>query len=84
MVNKIREEDKKERTEKILSGQYTFSVGKAIRKAIMLIASGALLHSAPVIGAITLLTSFAINKYLDDKQRKRIVSELEAELKMVD
>lgn len=84
LVNKIREEDRKERTEKILSGQYTFSVGKAIRKAIMLIASGALLKSAPVIGAITLLTSFAVNKYLDDKQRKRIISELEAELKMVD
>ena len=90
-INRIKEADKKERRERIITGEYKLKLINIIKKSIMFIASGAVVATAiagtslvtPVLTAIGVLTAFAVDKHIDARERKKILFELESELKIV-
>jgi len=102
-INKIKEMDKKERTERIITGQFRLKLigfikkgiiglgsiglgvgaGKVLAKgAIGVIASPAKLGSLIVI-AIGILVGVAIDKKVDAKHRRQILTDLKNELEIV-
>lgn len=101
-INKIKEDERKDRTEKIVTGNYHFKLSSLLRKTIITLGTYAagtgavgvakkavvfgikgLTHlKHPVLLAIGLLTARAVDKKLERKERKKILTELEMELKM--
>lgn len=102
-INKIKEADKKDRTEQIITGQYKFKLTRIIRKGILAIAGAGVgvgvakvggkvvvggvkaLASVvnPVLVAIGILAAIGIDKKINAKHRKAVLSDLEAELRIV-
>jgi len=92
-VNKIKEQDKKERTDRIVTGQFSFKLKNVIKKGIGAIAlftvTKGVVASAvnplvgAVIGAITLYAAFGRDRKLDRKTRQKVIKDLEEELVIV-
>lgn len=80
-INKIKKLDSNKRREKLLQGGTRMQILRVIRTAIT---SGAAYAINPVLGGITLLTSIAMDKNLDRKERIRLLRDLEQELKIVE
>ena len=75
--------------EKILTGKNTVRVGKTLKNAIKIIVGGAagLAAFGPLAGAIIGFIGFlgarGVSKNVEDREKKRILLELETELKIV-
>lgn len=78
----IKKMDQSERRAKILEGGFKVKLFRILRLAITSGSAAAWVH--PALGAITLLTSVAVDKSLDRNARKRLLNELEHELQIVD
>lgn len=97
-VNKLKEMDKKERTERIITGGFKLKLMNYIKKGIGLIALGGVSMAAakavggaffgPIVGiiisAIGILSAVAIDRNIDKKHRQNILIDLKNELKMVE
>lgn len=92
-VNKIKETDKKERTERIVTGEFRFKLKHVIKKGIGAIftygivkgVAGAALNPllGAVLGAITVYASIGADIKREKKTRKLVLRDLEEELKIV-
>lgn len=101
-INKLKDMDKKERTERIITGEFRLKLINFIKSAITGLATlGAAKTGVKVVGAIAagfftpsrivalvitaigILTGVAINKRVDAKHRKQILSDLKNELALV-
>lgn len=75
--------------EKILTGKNTVRVGKTLKNAIKIIVGGAAGLAAfgplagAIIGFIGILGARGVSKNVEDREKKRILLELETELKIV-
>lgn len=78
----IKKMDQAERRTKILEGGFKVKLFRILRLAITSASAAIWVH--PALGAITLLTSVAVDKSLDKTARKRLLNELEHELQIVD
>ena len=91
-INDIKKMDSDERRERIITGQFRYKLFNTLTKAIAGVAAGKLVGVligggsvvAPILTLIGTITAFALNKYLDKKERQKILYELESELKIVD
>ena len=91
-LDKIKKEDYDKRRNRIITGQYRFKLFNFLSKGVLTIAGGKAIGAAvggaslvnPLIGVISALTAIAIDKRLDDRARKKVLSELESELKIVE
>lgn len=74
--------------EKIITGKNTVKLGKALKTIIGIIGSStiALKLGGPVLGTaltiVSLLSTFALSKRTEEREKKRILLELETELKI--
>lgn len=90
-INDIKKMDSDERRERIITGQFRYKLFNTLTKSIAGVATGKLVGVligggsavAPILTLIGTIAAFALNKYLDDKERKKILYELESELKIV-
>lgn len=94
-VNKVKEMDKKERRERIVTGEFKLKLFKYLRKIILILAtwkvgtaiavSKGLLATiaSPAIIIIGIIVSIAIDNALDAKVRRQLIRELEEELAVV-
>lgn len=87
-LDDIKKKDSDERRNRIITGQYRLKLANFLKKGILTIATGVAVGGGvpivgPVIAIITTMTSLAIDKKLDDKERKKILVDLEGELKIV-
>lgn len=92
-INKIKEQDKKERTDRIVTGQYRFKLLNVIKKGIAAIAMFTVTKGVvsaainPVVGAViaalTLYAAFGRDRKLDKRTRQRVLKDLEEELVIV-
>lgn len=92
LINDMKNMDRNERRERIITGQFKLKLFKALKKLIVMITAGAVVYSVGfspagvatlVIAIISLLAGVAIDKKLDDKVRREIIHELETELAVV-
>ena len=81
IINKYNKMDASERRNRIIEGQSQFNLFKIIKYGI---ASGLVWAVSPALAAIGLLTAVAINVHSEVKARKKILVELEDELKIVE
>jgi hypothetical protein len=90
-LDSIKKKDSDERRNRIITGQYRFKLSNFLRKGIITLAAGKLVANAvtgaalvnPLLAIIGTLASWAIDKRLDEKERKKILEDLEGELKIV-
>ena len=92
-IDNIKKMDSDERRERIITGQFRYKLFNTLTKAIAGVASGKLIAIGvgasassvigPILALIGVIASFAINKKLDEKERKKILQELESELTIV-
>ena len=92
-ITKLKQMDKKERTERIINGGFKLKLMKYIKKAIKIIIMGGVgfgvgkLLLGPIAGAalsaIGILTAVAIDKNADRKYRQSILIDLKNELAIV-
>lgn len=75
--------------EKLITGKNTVKLGKALKTGIAIIGSSTAAKVAlgPVVGTITTITgmlvAYALSKRTEEREKKRIMLELETELKIV-
>lgn len=79
-LNNLRDMDRNERRNRIVEGGYRLKLYKIIGDAALV--GGAYLVN-PALAAIGLIAGIAVDKNLDRRTRRRIVDELEDELKIV-
>ena len=75
--------------EKLITGKNTVKLSKALKKAIMILAAPKVARAVlgPINGVIvtiiTALATYALSKRTEEREKKRILLELETELKIV-
>lgn len=79
-IGKLKDMDEAERRNKIIEGGFKVKIYRLIKNAA-LIGSLALIH--PAIAGVGLITAIAVDKSMDVVVRRRILNELEDELKIV-
>lgn len=82
-IDKMKEMDRNERRERIVTGQFRFKLSNYIIKGITFVAMGHAALTGSIIWAIGTLAAVAIDKTLDAKVRRDIIKELERELDIV-
>lgn len=92
-VDKIKEQDKKERTDRIITGQFRFKLKNVIKKGVGaivtfhvtkgVVASAINPVAGAVVAAITLYAAFGKDRKLDKKTRQTVLKDLEEELVIV-
>jgi len=80
-IDKYKKMEVNERRNRIIEGGSSFTLMKIIKYGI---AVGLVWAVSPALAAIGLLTSVALNVHADIKERKKILNDLEDELKIVD
>jgi len=80
-IDKYKKMEANERRNRIIEGGSQFTLIKIIKYGI---AVGLVWAVSPALAAIGLLTSVALNTHVEIKARKRILNDLEDELKIVD
>lgn len=92
LINDMKNMDRNERRERIITGQFKLKLFKSLKKLIVMLTAGAVVYSVGfspagivtlVIAIISLLAGVAVDKKLDDKVRREIIHELETELAVV-
>ena len=78
-IQEIKKKDKDARREMIITGQWKNKLLKIIGTCLV---SGGAFYIHPAIAAITLVTSIAVDKHLDQKEREKVLDELDEELKI--
>ena len=81
-MDKVRDMNAEEKRRKIVEGGFRFNLLKLIRKAILV--AGTAHIGGPVFAAISLITSSALSKKTEAREKKRILHELETELKIAE
>ena len=88
-VNEIKSLDKKERRERIITGEFKLKLKKTLGRAIKIVVAGSVATAAwgPIVGSILaligIITGLAIDDALDAKVRRELLAELETELSVV-
>lgn len=83
-LNKIKKSDQDERRNYIIKGGVVSRVGRFIRRGIGIVILGQFGTVGIILAGIRLLTVIATDSYLDQKERHKILRELEDELKIVE
>lgn len=78
-----------QKREKLITGKNTVKLGKSLKTLIKVAASAAAMNAwkGPIVGTATtiigLLAAYALSKRTEEREKKRILLELETELKIV-